>query len=219
MCFSLQIDKNLKHLAQIYKAEIIASEFVKLKNLLASHPHLPFKIPGDDGRVYPHYFAPVIVSDQQKRIILPMRYRLRPQGSVEEIPAKYNVFNARLDALHTRKTWKSLIGKNHGIVPVKKFFEWVPDEKGKSRLIAFYPKNYDSMAIPCLFDHFTAAKNEYDFYSFAVITTDPPADILAMGHDRCPIFLDEENSESWMKNKNEKVLQKTVLTEYQHQFV
>lgn len=60
--------------------------------------------------------------------IVPMRYRIRPSGSSEEIPTKYNVFNARLDSLETRQTWSSLFMRNHGLFPFKRFFEWVEDK-------------------------------------------------------------------------------------------
>jgi putative SOS response-associated peptidase YedK len=77
---------------------------------------LPLKAPSDDGRVFSKYFANVIVSENEQRLIKPMRYRVRPNGSKEEVPTKYNVFNARLDSLEIRQTWIPLFMHNHGSI-------------------------------------------------------------------------------------------------------
>ena len=63
-----------------------------------------FKEAGNNSRIYPGYSAPVIVWENGTRQIRPMRYRVRPHGSAEEIPARFNVFNAGLDikSLHQR---------------------------------------------------------------------------------------------------------------------
>ena len=88
-----------------------------------------------------------------------MRYRVRPNGSKEEVPTKYNVFNARIDSLEIRNTWAPLFMRNHGIVPLTGFYEWVSGPDG------------------------------------------PPPEIEKMGHDRCPIFLDQEQIDIWLNPK------------------
>ena len=172
----------------------------------------PFKLPGDDGRIFSNYFTYVIVENEgHQRLLKPMRYRVRPHGSKEEIPARYNVFNARIDALETRQTWGPLFMKNHGLVPFTGFYEWVPDpdpdpeRKGKSKLISFYPSSEkdgaggdEIMWAPCLWDEWSSIDGSIQFKSFAIITDDPPAEIKRMGHDRCPIFLRKELISSWL---------------------
>ena len=166
---------------------------------LKRKPSAPlFKEPGSDGRVYPGTMAPVIVFEKGKRIIKPMRYRVRPQFSTEEIPSKYNVFNARSDSLEKRKTWKALFLKNHGLFPFVQFYEWV-EIKGKKTLIRFRPENRKIMWAPMIFDHWKSPNSEIEFSSFALITTEPPPEIESKGHDRCPIFLNEKSIDSWLK--------------------
>ena len=36
--------------------------------------------------------------------------------------------------------------------------------------------------------------------SFAIITSDPPEFIARTGHDRCPVFLNEQNGREWLAN-------------------
>jgi len=215
MCFSIHIDKDIKRIAKAFSSEIAFGEFEKLKKMqnymdsltaqqvkeglgLSRIPKSnPFKIPEDDGIVYPNYFAPILISNNGNRYLTPMRYRLRPKGSRSEIPSKFNVFNARLDSLLNKKTWKPLVGRNHGLVPFNKFYEWV-EENGEKRLVSFKPSTKKTMWAPCLWDYWESPDRNISFRSFAIITTDPPVEIQEVGHDRCPIFLDEKYITNWL---------------------
>jgi putative SOS response-associated peptidase YedK len=182
-----------------------------------------FKEVGDNARVYPNYFAPVIVMEKGKRVIKPMRYRVRPSFSDEEIPSKYNVFNARIDSLEKRKTWNSIFLKNHGLFPFVRFFEWV-EVKGKKKLITFYPDDHDIMWAPMIYDTWRSEEGEFEFSSFAIITNDPPDEIDEMGHDRCPIFLKESKVSDWLKpeklSKQQvyEILSQQEKTHFKHDF-
>jgi len=59
------------------------------------------------------------------------------------------------------------------------------------------------MWAPCLYDHWQDSKKQYSITSFAIITDDPPKEILEKGHDRCPIFLSEKFLDSWL-NPNQR---------------
>ena len=165
---------------------------------------LPLKVSSDDGRVFSNYFASVIVEESGERLIKPMRYRVRPHGSREEIPTKFNVFNARIDALETRKTWAPLFMRTHGIIPFTHFYEWVSDPEnpnGKPKLISFYPQDRELMWAPVLYDQWISKDGSMQFKSFAIITDGPPPEIERMGHDRCPIFLNKEKIDVWLNPK------------------
>ncbi len=212
MCFSVQVEKNQLKLAKRFKAEVSAAEdkafrelkargddldYVKQALWLARRPSTnPFKEPGDDGRVFPGYFTWVIVHEKGRRVFKKMRYRVRPHGA-PEIPSKFNVFNARIDAIEKRKTWKGLFMRNHALVPFVRFYEWV-EHDGKKKLITFAPENKDIMWAPGLWDHWESKDGKISFSSFAIITDDPPPEVAEMGHDRCPIFLQESAIDEWL---------------------
>ena len=199
MCFSVKIERDLKKLSAFFNAMPVAKAFQSLK---VSAEHFPkmFKVPGNDNIVYPNIFAPVLVYSNGQRLIRPMRYRLRPFGSREEVPAKYNLFNARMDSLFKKKTWKRLVGVNHCLFPFKEFYEWVPGGKGgKKRLVTFFPKGKELMWAPGLYDSWTSQDESFSFESFALITVEPPSEILEQGHDRSPLFLNAEFVDEWLK--------------------
>lgn len=212
MCFSVEVEKELKKTAQRFNAQVSMAdldhffalrkraddyEWAKQTFKLSRKPSSNiFKTPDDDGRIFPGTFAQVMVLEDGKRLLKPMRYRLRPNGS-EEIPTKFNVFNARLDSLENRQTWKPIFMKQHGLLPFVRFFEWVEDE-GKKRLISFRPDRHHVMWAPCLWDYWENEKEGVGFYSFAIITDVPPKEIADTGHDRCPIFLRENLINHWL---------------------
>ncbi len=177
-----------------------SAEFDRLMGLKHSEKKrtLPFKIPAEDGRLFSNYFTNVIVQEKGERVIKPMRYRVRPHDSREEVPSKYNVFNARMDSLEMRPTWIPLFMRNHGLIPFVRFFEWVHGPDGKPKLIAFKPRDREVMWAPCLWDEWVSKDGSIQFKSFAIITDGPPDEIAQMGHDRCPIFLAQDQIDTWL---------------------
>lgn len=216
MCFSIEMTKDAKYLENRFDATSLKSHFEQVEKIFSLQEILPavefhallgnptartstklFKTTGEDGKIFPNYFANVLISQNQKRFITPMRYRIRPHGSEEEIPTKFNVFNARLDSLERARTWRGLFMRRHGLVAFESFYEWV-EKKGKKQLINFFPQDKKLMWAPCLWDDWTSPHGEIHFQSFALLTDDPPREIQLMGHDRCPIFLKEEYIEEWL---------------------
>lgn len=162
-----------------------------------------------DDRIYPMYFAPVVVEEKGERRMVPMRYRVQnPNGS--EVPGQYNVFNARHDSLLQARTWKPLFGKHHLIFPFQRFYEWVARD-GKKQEIYFAPEGRAMMWAAGLYQPKSEARSSPkgggatgshpDFSSFAMITDDPPKEVAAAGHDRCPIFLSEGAVDAWLEPK------------------
>ena len=204
MCFSVKIERDLKKLSAFFNAMPVAKAFQGLKRNVEQFPKM-FKVPGEDNIIYPNTFAPVIVYVNGQKLIRPMRYRIRPSGSREEVPTKYNLFNARTDSLFKKKTWKRLVGVKHCLFPFKAFYEWVPGgEKGKKRLVTFYPTKQDLMWAPGLFDTWTSQDGSVSLESFALITVDPPSEILEQGHDRSPLFLSADFVDEWLKLPGER---------------
>jgi putative SOS response-associated peptidase YedK len=149
-----------------------------------------------DSRIFPGWYAPVIVMENGKRVIKPMRYQCRPVGK----PAVYDrdypgTYNARRDNLE--KFWKGQFGYTHGIMVVNAFYEnvsrhamegceLVSGEKAENVILEFRPRPTQNMLVACLWSHWTG-KGEPDLLSFAAITDEPPAEVAAAGHDRCII--------------------------------
>lgn len=149
-----------------------------------------------DGRIYPNYFAPVLVEIDGQRQILPMRYGCRLAGKPASYDRKYpGTYNARRDNLEG--FWKGAFGKTHGIMIATAFFEHV-ERDGQDTVLKFSPNNGQDMLVACLWSRWTK-DGEPDLLSFAAITDEPPVEVAAAGHDRCIIPIKPENLDAWLK--------------------
>lgn len=151
-------------------------------------------------RVFPNFYTPVVVKDDSENVLRMMRYHVCPKNGKELNAFKYNLFNARRDRLLDSRTWKPLFGKQHGIFPFYRFYESVPGENGEAKIIYFEPKDRGIMWSAAIFEESSIA--EGFLRSFAAITDDPPPEVAETGHDRCPVFLKQENFDIWLEPKS-----------------
>lgn len=160
-----------------------------------------------DTRIFPKSYVPVLVMEEGELIVKPMRYQCRPARAPAFYDDKYpGTFNARRDSL--REFWRGEFGHSHGVVVAQSFYEWVPTHQAEGRdlrpgeepsttEIVFTPKTGQDMLIACVFSHWQR-DGEEDLLSFAFITDEPPPEVLAAGHDRCPVPLRPENVMAWL---------------------
>jgi putative SOS response-associated peptidase YedK len=160
-----------------------------------------------DSRIFPGSYAPVLVIEDGKFVVKPMRYQCRIAGK----PANYDVrfpgtYNARFDSLGG--FWKPCFGYTHGILLVDVFYENVKrakmegtlleeHQKDENVVLEFRPSNGELMHVACLWSIWTAP-GQPDLLSFAAITDEPPPEVAAAGHDRCIVPIKAENIESWL---------------------
>ncbi len=192
---------------------IASSKVKKLTEELRGHKNIK---PERDShsRIYPFSFTSMLtVNATGERVIMPARYHLRPCGQPESFDGKYNgCYNARRDNLGN-PFWKPLFGKKHGILLVQRFYENVsPKEylkkfdiakdlkERKNLVLCFDPDQVEYMIIPTIWDQWGDGKEA--FCSTALITDDPPEEVAATGHDRCPIFLKEKNIDGWLNPRD-----------------
>ncbi len=160
-----------------------------------------------DSRIFPGYYAPVLVMENGKRVVKPMRYQCRPEGKPAFYDKKYpGTYNARRDNLEG--FWKDLFGYSHGIMVVNAFFENVerhkmehrelaPGEESENVVLEFNPTPTQNMLVACLWSHWHGKGGE-ELLSFAAITDEPPAEVAAAGHDRCIIPIKPESVDAWL---------------------
>lgn len=191
------------------------------------------------GRIWPGSYCPVLIRDHAtgERMIVPMRYRCRLYGwTAKEEALKPGTYNARRDKLST--VWKKLFGYNHGIVVASRFYEsvslhrlqgrdLVPGEREQSVEIEFQAEPKQELLLACLWRYVEPEQDEEGagFYSFAIITRDPPPEVAATGHDRCVIAIRPENLDAWLEPDpynlavSAAILDDPVDAYYQHELV
>lgn len=211
-------------------ARIAPKKIEKLKSDLKKHHSVELKSESDQ-RIFPfHYVSMLCLDENGEKVIRPVRYHMRPHDADESFDKEYEgCYNARLDNLRRVRWWKDSLGKRHGLILVRKFYENVPTarylenfklpENLKERdniVLCFEPDNVEYMFIPMLWDSWTK-KGSAPLYSAALITDDPAPEIAAAGHDRTPIFLKESAIDDWLSIDNgnqERALE--ILKEREH---
>jgi putative SOS response-associated peptidase YedK len=165
------------------------------------------ELTAQDSRIYPGWYVPVMVMENGRRVVKPMRYRCRPAGKPAFYDTKFpGTYNARRDNLEG--FWKDLFGFSHGVMIATRFFEHVkkhkleqrelrPGEQEEDVVLEFKPSNGQVMLVACLWSHWTRP-GEPDLVSCAAITDDPPPEVAAAGHDRCVIPIKPERLDEWL---------------------
>jgi putative SOS response-associated peptidase YedK len=160
-----------------------------------------------DSRIYPGYYAPVLIVEDGRRVVKPMRYQCRPAGKPSTNDSKFpGTYNARRDNLEG--FWKGQFGHTHGLMVVNAFYEHVaiPKKSGTGATVAdevekvileFKPQPQQDMLVACLWSRWTGA-GEPDLLSFAAITDEPPSEVAAAGHDRCIVPIKPEHVDAWL---------------------
>lgn len=194
MCYSVQIDREIKKLAERFSANYSASTekyFLDTKE-----------------RVYKNTYAPVIINRNNQREIVPLRYNLLPgfsetdkyqffnkqKGKYEEL----NTYNAKIESIEKTRAYEHLFMNHHCIVPIKSFYEWVNID-GKKKEIEFHSETSEFLYAAGVWDHWGPMNLEEGINSFSIITTSPRPEVEKAGHHRSPLLLNEEDIDRWIK--------------------
>ncbi len=161
-----------------------------------------------DSRIFPGWYALVMVEENGQRVLKPMRYQCRPCGKPAFYDTKYpGTYNARRDNL--TGFWREQFGYSHGVMLATAFYENVarhkaehrelaPGEKESNLVLEFRPRPEQEMLVACLWSRWTAP-GQPDLLSFAAITDEPPPEVAAAGHDRCIVPIRRENLDLWLR--------------------
>lgn len=118
-----------------------------------------------DSRIFPLVYAPVMVVQAGKKVVLPMRYQCRPAGKPASYDVEYNgTYNARRDNLEG--FWRKQFGYTHGVIIIDAFYENVPkhkaegrelrpEEKAQNLVLEFRPRPAQQMLVACLWSRWT----------------------------------------------------------------
>jgi len=158
--------------------------------------------PAKDDRIFPDWYAPVLIVENGRKVVRPMRYHCRPEGMSPSIDRMKNgkisgTYNARRNNLE--HFWRNQFGYTHGLMLAETFYEQIELPDGRSKELQFRPRTGETMYIACLYSHWTDPKGkEPDLWSFAAITDDPEPEVKAAGHDRTIINIKPEHVDAWL---------------------
>jgi putative SOS response-associated peptidase YedK len=152
-----------------------------------------------DQLIVPYHPAPVLVRDKDTAWLTPMKFSMVPAWS-KEPKVKFATHNARLESIEEKPTWKHVFVKRHCLVPLTDFIEPIYEGEHAGYMVAFARKDGGMFYAAGVWDEWVNRQTGEVIQSFAIITSDPPDFIARTGHDRCPVFLNEQYGREWLAN-------------------
>jgi putative SOS response-associated peptidase YedK len=153
-----------------------------------------------------------------------MRYHCRLAGKPPSIDRQLpGLYNARIDSL--QKWWAPVFGVKHALFIITGFRENVrrhdmehrelrASEEPENVVLEFNPRDQQDMLVPCVWDRWEQSGETLT--SFALITDEPPAEVAAAGHDRCPVSLTRSAAEAWISPQKRDLSELLEILEQRH---
>lgn len=198
---------------------IAARKIAQLKSWLDGMKTLNNQL--DDYFVHPMTYGPVLVQTAERRLLTAMRYHCRLAGKAASIDRQLpGLYNARKTSL--QDWWAPVFGRRHALFVITGFRENVkrhdmeqrplqPGETLENVVLQFTPRDGRDMLVPCVWDRWQSGHQV--LHSFALITDEPPPEVAAVGHDRCPINLTRAAAERWLRPQGQTAAQLLELLE------
>lgn len=159
-------------------------------------------------RVYPHGQYPIFKQGDELVTAELSNYSLIPHWSKERRP-KFATYNARLETLAEKPTWREPLMSSHCLVPLTSFFESCYQGSHAGHVVKFSAAQESpepdaprrTLFAAGLSSHWMDPQTGEVIGSFALITKDPSAFIQQVGHDRTPLFLSLSAGLEWLQQK------------------
>lgn len=163
--------------------------------------HLNVQLPPVEARfkdvIYPHHMAPVIAKNREGKVtVVPMNYSLVPYWSKVRKP-KFTTYNARIEEMEQKQTWREPFQKKHCLVPMRYFLESAHFGDFNGYMIKI--QSDEPLIAAGVWDLWINPENQEKVISFAIITTEPSEQIYKAGHDRSPLFLNPKEAVKWLE--------------------
>lgn len=186
----LTLFEGLAHVHPLIKEDIQQRVFPHSKGLFLYHAEDAYRLSEGEFGLIPTWWK---VEMNQKGG--------KPSAAKKPRPY-FATYNARLETILEKKSFKDSFLRKHCIVPMRAFYEssYFGTEFAGSRV---------KIEAECLllsagiYSEWLDPSTGELLPSFSVITHDPPKSIFEVGHDRCPVFLTAADSLSWLSLKSD----------------
>ena len=149
-------------------------------------------------QVFPGYKSIILIKSNLGFETRTLVYGLSPKWAKPK--AKFATYNARIETIFEKPTWRDAIRSKRCLIPLTSFSESIYDKEYAGHLVKFSGAK-DAPLI---------AAGVYDETGFAIITREPLEFVGKAGHDRSPIFMHHEFFKNWLgthlNGKDEEIL-------------
>ena len=172
----------------------------KIKNLLTDLKN--------NFNISPGQEVPIITKDTEGNTIKLMKWGFVPSWS-NEPKIGYKMFNARVETIQEKPTFRNAFTGRRCIVPASFFYEW-KEEEGKKIPYCIKLQNDNYFAMAGLFSIWNDPKTNIPLNTFTILTSSPN-DELQKVHDRMPVILQPEAETKWLEDGSNPYIFKEIL--------
>src|SRR5437868_2336948 len=144
-------------------------------------------------RITPHTNAPVVTHDGFHL----MTFSLLPSWS-QESRQKFATFNARVETLTEKPTWKKPFESKRCLIPLNSFIEPIYEHELAGNMVGFQRADRQPLVAAGIYDQWINQHTGEIIDSFAMITTPALEFVKKVGHDRSPLFLPPKAFKQWL---------------------
>jgi putative SOS response-associated peptidase YedK len=140
----------------------------------------------------------VVVSNDGKRTLVPMRWGLIPSWWSKPLKEmKVATFNARAETVAEKRMFRSAFENTRCLIPASGYYEWQDTLEGKQPYY-FTRRDGQPVTIAGLWDRWHEKPVGNVIQSCAMVITGPNQ-FVAEVHDRMPVILEAKDFEQWEK--------------------
>lgn len=151
-----------------------------------------------DRLIAPYRPAPVLIQEAEGLVLKTMSFSLIPRWS-KEPRVRFATHNARIETIAEKPTWREAFRLRHCVVPLTDFIEPIYTGEHAGYMVAFHQAEGRWLYAAGIWEEWANKETGEIIESFSVVTGEPPEFIAEVGHDRCPIFLDETHLKIWLR--------------------
>lgn len=147
----------------------------------------------------------VAASDEGARQLRALRWGLVPKWA-KDLSAGNRLINLRSETVRDKPTWRRLLARHRGLLPIDGFYEWQNLGKGRGKQ-PFYITARDGqpLALAVLWDTWhdkgEDGDGEQQVETCTILTT-TPNELLSSIHDRMPVIIPPERWDTWLDPDN-----------------
>jgi putative SOS response-associated peptidase YedK len=146
--------------------------------------------------VSPRQAAPVVLSEEARRLARPMEWGLLPSW-VKDVSKAIRPINARAETVAEKPSYREALKSRRALVPADGFYEWRKAAAGRGKEpVLFRLAGGEPFAFAGLFESWAGAEGSVR-ETFTIVTTEANP-LVAKVHPRMPVILPPEAEEQWL---------------------
>ena len=173
---------------------VLKATLEELQKIYEAVPNGTFPVE-PNYNVAPSHHMPVILEQDDERIIRPHRWGLVPFWA-DSVKTGYSMINARGESLAKKKSFQKPFKSQRCIVPASGFYEWKTADSGKHPHF-IQRKQSGLMHFAGLREAWNDKESDEIVHSYTIITTDANKPMEEL-HDRMPALLLPDEFSTWL---------------------